>query len=195
MHAARLRTVWDKEKGKLEVSYTSGKDVLEGTFEAALSIPHFSGCRVNGRDSDLPSGIQRDTSLAQQGKTGVLTKNGATLITDPGVTAYLRTDPSTGTWMALNPTPTPTKWSLTVPGQVTIAAEGRLGLARVTVRPKDGALWIDYAVGDGEKNLASALQVGGLGNAPKVIRNGKAVLGKLASKVVNGKTIHIVPLP
>jgi hypothetical protein len=195
MHAARLKTVWDQEKGKLEVRYTSGKDVLEGTFEAALSIPQFSACRVNGRDSDLPSGIQRDTSLAQQGKTGVLTKNGATLITDPGVTAYLRTDPSTGTWMALNPTPTPTKWSLTVPGHVTIAAEGRLGLARVVVCPKEGAVWIDYAVRNGEKNLVSNLQIGGLGKPPKVIRNGKAVPGKLASRVVNGKTIHFVPLP
>jgi hypothetical protein len=97
--------------------------------------------------------------------------------------------------MALNPTPTPTKWSLTVPDKVTIAADGRLGLARVVVRPREGALWIDYAVGSGQKSLASALQVGGLGNAPKVIRNGKAVAEKLATKVVNGKRIHIIPLP
>ena len=61
--------------------------------------------RINGSNPYLQPGIDRDTTLSQQGTTGRLEKNGAVLMTEKGRIAYLQTEPSSGTYTGYNPLP------------------------------------------------------------------------------------------
>jgi hypothetical protein len=195
MRQAKLNAKWDASKTRVQVKYASGKDRLEGVFQATASLRTLTDCKINGRPAYLSRGLLRDTTLSQQGKGGELRKNGAVFKTDSGVTAYLRTDPTTGTFMALNPTPTPTSWFFSMPGNVTVGADRRMGLAKVIVRPKENKVWIDYAHKEGQSDLATSLRIGGLTSEPKVIRNGQLVRDKLTTKRMDGKMVYVIPLP
>jgi hypothetical protein len=151
--------------------------------------------RVNGQWPYLAPGLERDTTLTQQGRTGRLEKNGAVLTNEPGRMGYLQTEPISGTYAGFNPLPDPTLWGLQAPGGVTVGADGRLGLARIVVRPKESKLWVDYAVREDQhtSDMADALVVFGLPGTPVIERNG-APCQDSRRVTVEGKPALLVPL-
>jgi hypothetical protein len=195
---AKLETRWEASKATVRVRYQSDADTLEAAFVAKKTQknPPLAEAKVNGKDPYPPEGVDRETTLTQQGKGGRLEKNGAVLVTPAGVTSYLQTEPVSGTFAGFNPLPTPTPWSLQVPGGVTIKADGKLGLARVVVRPSENKLWVDYAVRPGQKDdgLAKALLVTGLKSPPMVELNGEPFIKELAKVESDGKTAYVIPL-
>jgi len=195
---ATLETRWEAEKQTLHVSYKSGNDLMEmGALpaypESGKSPQCFAYRKLNGQWPYLPKGIDRDTTLAQQGTTGLLEKNGAVLACEPGRMAYLQTEPVSGTYSGFNPFPDPTLWSLTVPGGISVKADGRLGMARVTVRPKENKVWIDYALKENQtgRDMATSLLIFGLKDAPLIELNGKPVAAT-QSKELNAIVVPLV---
>jgi len=154
MRAARLRTRWEPEKHTLHVSYASGKDTLDmgllTTFERPEEwspIPPskmMAYQRVNGRWPWPDRGIDMDCPLGQMGKSARLEKGGAVLETLEGQMALLKIEPISGTYEGVNPFIDPQPFELRTPEGVIIRSEGPIGCARVTVRPKENMLWVDY---------------------------------------------------
>ena len=189
MHAAKLDTRWEPAAKVLHVTYRSGEDLMEMGYHTAyaqgndtahfvvqpgqhtLALPYR---RINGRWPYLPEGIERDTSLAQQGTAGRLEKNGAVLLTEPGRKAYLQTDPSTQTYVGYNPLPDPTRWSFSLPGNRSIESDGKMGMARVVADLKANRIQIDCAPPVGAE-AATMLKLAGFSSAPAVEVNGKSV--------------------
>jgi hypothetical protein len=189
MRGAVLVEKWDPARELVEVSYRSGDDLLEmgivTRFDQAdvhygivpgQQTKAFAYRRVNGQWPYLPSGIERDTTVAQQGTAGRLEKNGAVLVTDPGRKAYLQTEPLSGIYTGYNPLPDPTAWSMSVPGGIRIEAQGKVGLLRVTVTPRTNHIAVDYApkVGQDGPAMAKTLIVTGSRARPVVTLNGVA---------------------
>jgi hypothetical protein len=193
LKAAKLASRWSAEKKQVELSYASGGNLLELGYDPARYPTPFR--RVNGQWPYLPAGIQRDTPWSVQGRTGRLEKNGAVLAFEPGRTGYLQAVPETDTYIGYNPLPDPTCWSFTAPGGVRLQADGRLGVARVVVRPKARAIWIDTARKSGQNtpDMATALLVFGLRRQPVVVLNGRT-LPKLATTKIDGETAYVIPL-
>jgi hypothetical protein len=196
MQAARLDTTWNATRANLQFAYMSGEDVLTGIFGALDPLRHLSHCTVNGRDPYLPAGVLRDTTYSRQGTTGELHKAGMTLTTDVATMGYVRADPGSGTYMALNPLPDPTTWSLSVPGGVTLKADGKIGSARVIVHPAQRKVWVDCASRPGQAGLARSLMVSGLDGEPVVVLNGRPLDQPLQTRAgEGGGTVYLVPLP
>jgi len=184
---ARLEVSWNAATKTLEVKYSSGKNVLELGFKPEYRGGRTDGCfpyrRVNGEWPYLPPDMDRDSTLAQQGRSGRLEKNGAVVVTEKGKMAFLQTVPSTGTYAGYNPFPDPVAWSMKAPGGVTVSADGKLGLARVVVRPRDCRVWIDHAMREedkGKPGMAKRLTISGMRETPLVEYNGVS-LGRTAS--------------
>ena len=202
MKDARLETRWEPEKTTVHVTYTTGTNVMEMGCRTDYpggdkpSSECFAYRRVNGRWPYLPDGMERDSTLSQIGRTGRLEKNGAVLTCEPGSMAYLQTEPVSGTFCAWNPLPDPTCWMLDIPGGIGVRADGRLGLARVTVQPGENKLWIDYGVRDDQQtaDMATALLVSGLRSAPVLERNGKPYPERLDTLELEGQTAYVIPL-
>jgi hypothetical protein len=199
LRAATLDATWDGAGKVLGVAWKTGKDTLECGFKpeyqgGAPTTNGFPFRRVNGEYAYLPLGVERDSTLAGAGRLGRLAKNGAVLTTEPGRMAYLQTEPITGTFAGNNPLPDPTLWALEAPG-VRIGADGRLGLARVVVRPKANTVWVDYAVRADQHtpDMATALVVFGFSGKPTVLRNG-AKLADVTAVTINNQPGWAVPL-
>ncbi len=199
IEGAKLEASWDAAKKELDVSYHSGDDTLEAGYLPEYSSGGtdklFSYRRVNGAWPYNAPGIDRDSTLTIQGTTGKLEKRGAVLTTEAGRMAYLQTEPITGTYAGFNPFPDLTAWSLGVPGGITVTANGRLGLARVTVRPGENKVWVDYAFRDDQKQIsdrASALTLKGFQRPPLVEVNGKTI--KVKSAIGAGQPSYTIPL-
>ena len=197
---ARLQTRWDEASSTYHVSYTSKGDTLEmgckTTYTRGATPGFFAYRRVNGEWPYLPAGIDRNSTLSQQGTTGRLEKNGAVLRVEQGKMAYLLTEPQSGSFVAWNPLPDPTVWSLAVPGGVTVEADGKLSIARVEVQPRENRLLIDYAVRENQKRryMATALLVSGFERAPAVTRNGQELDIPFPTVDIGGKTAYAIPL-
>jgi len=184
------------------VSYASGADTMEmgvkTDFQGGdhLSPECFAYRRVNGQWPYLPKGIDRASNLTIMGTTGKLEKNGATISCEPGVMAYLQTEPITGTYAGFNPLPDPTLWQMTLPTGITVKADGRVGLLRVIMQSKLNKLSIDYAVKDSQHtpDMAQELLVFGLKTAPAVEFNGKALAEAPRSVSLDGKSAYVIPL-
>ena len=191
------------------MTYHSGQDLMEAGFatDFTQSDVHYAVMpgqqvkavpyrKINGEWPYLPPGIDRDTTLSQQGTTGRLEKNGAVLLTEKGRTAYLQTEPSSGTYTAYNPLPDPTDWSLSVPGGVSIIASGKVSLLRVAVQPNENRLWIDAATKPGQDGpeMADHLLVSGFTQPPTVVRDGKPLAGPFRTTKIGGNTTYFVPL-
>ena len=99
---------------------------------------------VEGRDPYAETRIERDTPYCQQGM-GRLEKNGAQLEAEPGRKAFLLTEPVAGVYCGWNPLPDLSAWRLTAPGGLGVIADGRIGLARVILRPATGQVEIEHA--------------------------------------------------
>ncbi|HPD14210.1 MAG TPA: hypothetical protein PLE19_04640 [Planctomycetota bacterium] len=205
-HLRRIetKTRWDAEKKTLHVLHKSGSDTFEFGYRPEYQVFFDKGVPtdqcfpyrvVNGKWPYLVKGLDRDSTLTQQGTTGRLEKNGAVLTCEPGRMAYLQTEPLSGTYAGLNPLPSPTLWSLSVPGGMTITADGRVSMLRVIAQPKQNKLTVDYAV-KGDQNtpdMATALLVFGPRSAPSVELNGKPAAGT-GFQPVGGKRAFVIPL-
>jgi hypothetical protein len=169
----------NNERVTLEVKYVSGADTLEmgvrTDYREGQTTECFTYRRVNGNWPYLPPGLERDTNLTQQGTTGRLEKNGATLKTKPGMMAYLQTEPTTGTCAGFNPLPDPNFFELTAPGAHVVRADGKLGIARVVVRPREDRIWVDHGLRDDQNSpdMAQCLLLFGFRGEPVVEFNGK----------------------
>ena len=209
MLANTLTTRWEGDKKLLHVAYRSGRDLLEMGFatDYAQSEVHFAVMpgqhtravpyrKINGEAPYLPPGIDRDTTLAQQGTTGRLEKNGAVLTSEKGRKAYLQTEPRSGTYIGYNPLPDPTDWSLSVPGGITVRAVGKVSLLRVTVQPQENRLQVNYAAKPGQNGpeMATHLMVSGFKQPPVVERNGKPLSGPFKTAEANGQQAYLIPL-
>ena len=186
----------------VQVKYASGADTLEMGVKTDFaggdrpSTECFTYRRVNGQWPYLPKGIDRDSNLSLMGTTGKLEKNGAAITCEPGVMAYLQTEPITGTYAGFNPLPDPTLWQMTVPGGITVKADGRVGLMRVIVQPNANKLQVDYALKDTQHtpDMARALLVFGLQAAPAVEFNGKPLPTAPKAATLDGQTAYVIPL-
>ena len=196
---AALSTRWEKGTETLHLAYKSGGDTIEvgyrprqgdGPGDKLPASRYFPYRRVNGTWPYLPEGVDRETPLSIQGRLGRLEKNGAVLTLEPGQMGYLLTEPTTGTFLAANPLPDPTYFRFRLPGDVVVEADGKLGLARIVVRPSENKVWVDYAVREDQQgeDMATALLVYGLGGRPTVVRNGEPLL------LVQTTPAQIVPL-
>jgi hypothetical protein len=202
MTDARLEVRWETEKATVHVTYTTGTNVLEMGCRTDYaggdkqSTECFAYRRVNGQWPYLPEGLERDSTLSQIGRSGRLEKNGAVLTCEPGSIAYLQTEPISGTICAWNPLPDPTCWMLETAGGMTVKADGRLGLARVTVQPGENKIWVDYGVRDDQRtpDMATALLVFGVKRAPVLEWNGKPYVKRLATVEIEGQKVYVIPL-
>ncbi|MHB9129782.1 MAG: hypothetical protein ACYDBB_01665 [Armatimonadota bacterium] len=203
IRGARLQMKWDDAGGVLQVAYKSGKDTLEagfrpefdgGFYQNTSSDQCFTYRRVNGQWPYLAPGIDRESNLSVQGTAGTLQKNGAVLQHQPGIMAYLLTEPVSGNYLFSNPLPDPQYVEMTAPG-IHISADGRLGLAQVTVNPKENSVDVHYAVKEGQAgdDMATALFATGLKPAAKVTVNDKPVTA-LQSVTINGASAVVIPL-
>ena len=196
----RLRTRWDEKSSTYHVRWENKGNTLEvgckTTYRGGATPQFFAYRRVNGKWPYLADGLDRDTTLTQQGRTGRLEKNGAVLTCEKGRMAYLQTEPVTGTYVGWNPLPDPTFWSLAVPGGIRVQADGKLSIARIALRPKENRLWVDSARRKDQTQayMASALLVSGLRRRPVVERNGKRLRRRLATTVLNGAKVWVIPL-
>jgi len=201
IQSAKLDARWEPQKSTLHVRYESGGDTMElgcrTDYKQGRPSPEcFTYRRVNGQWPYLPKGIERDTTLTQQGTTGRLEKNGAVLRCEPGRMAYLQTEPVTGTYAGFNPLPDPTMWSLYLPGGVRVETDGRVSMLRVIVRPRQNKVRVDYAIKADQTmpDMATALLVFGLEKPPTAERNGKQCSDELRPVKVRGRTAYLVPL-
>ena len=209
LREANITTRWEAEKKTVHVSWQSDGTSMEAgvrtDYEKGKSSPRcWAYRRVDGEWPYLPEGLDRDTTLTRQGSTGRLEKNGATLRGEPGRMAFLQTEPVSGTFCGWNPLPEMTLFRMTTPGGVRVEADGRVGLARVIVRPSQNRIWIDHALKTAQKkrgDRATALLVFGLDGQPTVVRNGRRIFPTPAARPpvvkrreVDGEEAYVVPL-
>ncbi len=199
MGEARMEARWDDDKRVLDVSYESSGEIMAMGCDTTGDPGSMLRYRTIGGEPAvyLADGIVRDTPLSQQGSTGRLEKNGAVLISDQKRMAYLQTEPVSGTYVGYNPIPDPvTTWTLSVPGGMTIRADGRLGLARVTACPKENRIRVDYATSAEQVSpfLAKALIVSGVAQRPQVVLNGADRSADCAAITIDGESMFCIPL-
>ncbi|WP_139373877.1 hypothetical protein [Enhydrobacter aerosaccus] len=194
--ANQLTAQWHEDRHLMEVSYRTGNDLMEVAFGTDFTQPgerHFvlnpgqqekaiPYRRLNGQWPYLPPGLERDTTWAQQGTTGRLEKNGATLTTEPGKKSYLLSDPITGAIVGYNPLPDPQDFALTHRDGLTLRADGKVGLLRVEYRPWTHEIEITHALKPDQSAdaFAKTFSVTGLGSAPRVTLNGRPVEARRA---------------
>jgi hypothetical protein len=209
VHSAEFQSDWDAEARTLHLEYRSGEDRMEMGFGVEAlkpDPPHYEQVpgkqdeaipyrRFNGEDPFPAKGIERDTTLTQQGTTGRLEKQGAVLQMTPGRKGYLQTEPVSGTYVGYNPFPDLTEWSLTVPGGMQIRSDGPVGLLIVTARPEANMLEVRnaYRAEQLEGDVAERLLVLGAEAAPKVKLNGR-ILKDLETEQIDGQEAYLVPL-
>ncbi|MEI8227920.1 MAG: discoidin domain-containing protein [Planctomycetota bacterium] len=205
---AKLTATFDAGKALHEVRYEVGTEVLElgantlydpGKGSADNLAPFdqlFAYRRVNGQDAALPAGVERDSPFSQQAMVGRIEKGGAVLTTTPGQQAMLQWEPNTRVVSAWNPLPDLNDFALDLPGGGRITANGRIGLACVTVDPAAKTVTIDHAFnGDqaAKPEAATAVFVAGLDQAMRFVLNGEPVAA-LPSTTVDGAPAILVPL-
>lgn len=181
----KLDFKWDDAKAELNGVCTSGPDVMEfgyrpeyGYKDAEQRIPAdrcFTYRRVNGKWPYPAAGIERDTTLSEQGTSGRLEKGGAVLCHQPGLMAYLLTEPVSGNLLFANPLPDPQYMTMDAPGGIRVRADGRLGLMHLVLNPKEKRMELNYALKPGQEgaDMADALYMYGMDKL-QVVRNGRA---------------------
>jgi hypothetical protein len=97
------------------------------------------------------------------------------LTVDPGRMACVEFEPISGTFVGYTPLPDATAWKFEAPGGIAVEADGKVGLLRVTVCPRDNRLIVDHALRPGESptGMATFLRLRGMAK-PKVTVNGRA---------------------
>ena len=205
----QLSTRWEPEASTVHVAWESGDTTLETgvktDYKQGKASPQcWAYRRVNGEWPYLPDALDRDTTLAQQGRRARLKKGGAELTTEPGRMAFLQTEPVSGTYCGWNPLPDMTLFRMITPEGIRLETDGRTGLTRLIVQPKRNRIELNHALKAGQKNrgdLARALLVFGLDEQPTVVRNGQKIFPTPAAeppvvtrKKINGESAWIIPL-
>jgi hypothetical protein len=199
---------FDAAKSLHEIRYEVGKDVLElgvntlydpGKGSADNLAPFdqlFAYRRVNGKDSAMPAGVERDSPFSQQATGGRIEKGGAVLITTPGRQAMLQWEPNDGVVSAWNPLPDLTEFALDLPGGGRIVANGLIGLGCVTFDGAKKTITVDHAWhGEQAANsaTANALLATGLSDGLTVVVNGER-LPTPATAQLDGQPAVVIPL-
>jgi hypothetical protein len=172
---------WAAAEKTVHAKLVSGRDTLEAGFK-----PGYTGdwdrqtptdqCfvyrRVNGDWPYLAKDVERDSTLTQISRTGRVEKGGAVLSVEPGRMACIEFEPVSGAFVGHTPLPDATTWKLEMPGGILIEPDGKVGLLRVTVWPKENRLRVEHARRPGESptDLAGTLQIRGM-NRPQVELN------------------------
>ena len=203
MLQATVSDEWNAEAQTNHVEYETGDDTLAMGFypwhqksKNPDQLEHPSYRRVNGEDPYLAAGIIRESPWSILGRTGRLEKNGAVLESESGYRTYLLCEPKSGVASAYNPVPDPKFMRLVMPGGQAVAADGRLGLARITIDPHQSRVKVRYALKDAQKNrpdMASALVLSGFDEKPEVSLNGEPV-EDLTTFTTEGAKAYGVPL-
>jgi hypothetical protein len=191
--AAKVETRWDAAAKVVSATYQSGKDTLEAAFapcyggdwdRQAPTDQCFPVRRVNGAWPYLPKGVERDTTLSQISRTGRIEKGGAVLTVEPGRMACVEFEPISGTFVGYTPLPDATTWKFEAPGGITVEPDGKVGLLRVTVCPRDNRLIVDHALRPGESpaGMATTLHLRGM-DKPMVIVNGRAASVEASGRI------------
>jgi hypothetical protein len=187
---ARLDTAFDPATATASATWTVGGSAMEAASRTLIPADDAkpgesreSGAAnlvrrlVDGKDPSPPQGITRDTPYVQEGH-GRLEKNGAVLTAEPTRRIYLLTEPSAGITCGWNPLPDLTAgWKLTAPGEQTVAADGRVGICRVTLQGR--RVDIEHAFKPGqerEEGAATAFLISGMQAAPVCTLNGVTVV-------------------
>ncbi|OPZ31603.1 MAG: hypothetical protein BWZ02_00110 [Lentisphaerae bacterium ADurb.BinA184] len=204
LDAVRITQRYDPEAGLLAVACQSGDDRMEMGFmpkgadsddhqPPSTAIPYR---RVNGQWPYLAAGLERDTPISVLGRKGTIEKGNARLTLETNQMGYLVAEPESGTVLAANPLPDPTWFRLEIQGGPTIEADGRLGLAFVTVKPKTGTIDIACGSHPGQPadGLASFILVTGPAQPPTVTLNGAAPTPAPAGVKVDGRDVWLIPL-
>lgn len=182
---ARAEACWDDAAKVVRASYRSGPDTLEAGFRPAYAgnwdnqVPTdqcFPYRRVNGAWPYLAKDVERETTLAQFSRTGRAEKEGASLTVDRERMACIELEPLSGIIVGYTPLPDLTSWKLSVPGGISVEPEGKVGLLRVTVCPRENRLSVEYAARPGETESPSStrVRVRGMIN-PSISLNGKPI--------------------
>ena len=180
----KVEARWDAMEKTVHAKFVSGADSLEAGFK-----PGYTGdwdrqtptdqCfvyrRVNGAWPYPAKNIERDTTLCQMSRSGRAEKGGAVLTVEPGRMACVEFEPLSGTFAGYTPLPDKTSWKFELPNGITVESNGKVGMLRVTVCPKQQRLSVEHAVRPGETNSAAAtnIQVRGM-TSPSVSVNGKS---------------------
>jgi hypothetical protein len=190
---SQLTAEWHDDRRVMEVSYRTGKDLMEAAFGTDFDQPNehfilnpgqqakaFPYRRINGQWPYLDAGLERDTTWAQQGTSGKLEKNGAILTTEQGRKSYLICDPMSGGVIAYNPLPDPQDFALATRDGMTLRADGKVGLLRVEYRPWAREIDITHALKPEQTaaDFAKNFIVAGLKDAPLVNVNGKPAIAR-----------------
>lgn len=199
---AELKTSYSPGENLHEVSYRSGDDLLEmgayTTWNGKEKLDKlFAYQRINGEDAYLPDGVERISPFSIQSKTGRLESGGAELRCETGRLAVLQREPRTGIVAACNPLAELTHFSLRTPEGIEVTADGRLGLAFLTVKPDQNEIELDYGFIEGQSDKPTTgrcLVVFGMEEAPSVVRNGTALEQEPATVQVDGRTGYVIPL-
>jgi hypothetical protein len=132
--------------------------------------------RVNGAWPYLSKDVERDTTLAQFSRTGRIEKAGAVLTVEPGRMGCVEFEPISGTYVGYTPLPDATDWRFTVPGGIMIEPDGRVGMLRVSIYPRDNSVIVEHTLRPGEPvtGMATVLRLRGMDN-PKIILNGRDI--------------------
>ncbi len=198
--AAVLEIREDAAAGIVHFKYDNGKDVMEvgyvPTWADGPTAAQFPYRRVNGGWPWPPDGIDRNTTLTQQGSNGKLEKGGAILTCEPGRMAYLQTEPISGTFCGWNPLPDPTFWQMALPGGVRAEADGRVSILRVEIQPAQKCLKVDYAVKEEQvsEDMATSLLVFGMPADSSISFNGAPLAAKPETADFGGEKALVIPL-
>lgn len=179
----KVEARWDAAEKTVHAKLVSGKDTLEAGFKPGYSgdwdtqTPAdqcFAYRRVNGAWPYLAKDVERDTTLGQMSRTGRVEKGGAVLAVEPGRMACVEFEPGSGAFVGYTPLPDTTSWKLNLPDGITVEPNGKVGMLRVTVWPRESRLAVEHAVRPGETDGASATRIRLRGVAsPSVLLNGK----------------------
>ena len=165
---------FDEKTHLATATWTVGGSTMEAASDPLANAPNLSRRTVDGQDPSPPPNIHRDTPHCQEG-FGHLEKLGAVLETDADHKGFLVVEPSAGIFCGWNPLPDLTNYRLTTP-PMTITADGKVSMTRVTVRSADNSVEIDSAFKPGqeqEANVATSFRITGAKATPKVALNGR----------------------
>ena len=205
MMDSRPRTEWDGERRILRVAWEAGDDSLEMGFRPRVhkyATPHAMGPkpayrRINGQWPPIPEDVHRDTPWSVQGYGGRIEKGGAAVEAEVGRRIYLQADPRQGIYTGYNVLPDGTLWRMIVPGGIEVAADGRIGVARVQVRAAANRVQVETAPGERlarREDRARSLLVFGMDGEPEVTLNGAPLENGPTTVIVEGRRAHVVPL-
>src|SRR5262249_13638206 len=120
----------------------------------------------------------------------------AVLQGEQGRMKFIQVEPQSGTFIGWNPLPDLAKFSFQIPGGINIRSDGKIGLARVEVNPRQNKVIVSYAWREGQDQdpaAATAFILTGFKIPPEIELNG-ILKTKLESRSLDGEVAYIVRL-